>query len=253
MHAPHPNRPMGRCQRQRTDAETACSRSRPVRRSTARRWRTQSWFRRNRGGIGLAAVVFVIHSFSPSVQIGDSRLSALTAWQFLTHFDLHLQDYPMVAQLGNSYDLVFAGGNTLPYFPWPTMLLAIPADILLLLTGRSAADLTLADPESDVPGRNPHRQPDCRDHRVGAAQRAAVPAATSPSRRGWQRSAVRSSRSARARGRSARGHCGSRRRRCCSCRWPCCARSGWADQGGPGSGGLVRAWRWRRWPGRPTR
>jgi hypothetical protein len=106
----------------------------------------QGWLRRNRGGIGLAVAVFLIHSFSPSVQIGDSRLSALTAWQFLTHFDLHLQDYPMVAQLGNSYDLVFAGGNTLPYFPWPTMLLAIPADILLLLTGRSAADLTLADP-----------------------------------------------------------------------------------------------------------
>jgi len=106
----------------------------------------QSWLRRNRGGMGLAAAVFLIHSFSPSVQIGDSRLSALTAWRFLTHLDLHLQDYPMVAQLGNSYDLVFAGGNTLPYFPWPTMLLAIPADILLLLTGRNAADLTLSDP-----------------------------------------------------------------------------------------------------------
>jgi len=52
----------------------------------------------------------------------------------------------MVAQLGNSYDLVFTGGNTLPYFPWPTMLLAIPADILLLLTGRTAADLTLNNP-----------------------------------------------------------------------------------------------------------
>jgi len=74
----------------------------------------QSWLRRNRGGMLLAGVVFLVHSFSPSVQIGDSRLSAVTAWRFLTHFDLHLQDYPMVAELGNSYDLVFAGGNTLP-------------------------------------------------------------------------------------------------------------------------------------------
>jgi hypothetical protein len=106
-----------------------------------------SWLRRNRGGMLLAGVVFLVHSFSPSVQIGDSRLSAVTAWRFLTHFDLHLQDNPMVAQLGNSYDLVFAGGHTLPYFPWPDMLLAIPADIaLLLLTGRSAADLSLTDP-----------------------------------------------------------------------------------------------------------
>ena len=105
-----------------------------------------SWLRRNRGGMLLAGVVFLVHSFSPSVQIGDSRLSAVTAWRFLTHFDLHLQDNPMVAQLGNSYDLVFAGGHTLPYFPWPDMLLAIPADIALLLTGRTAADLSLTDP-----------------------------------------------------------------------------------------------------------
>ena len=61
-----------------------------------------SWLRRNRGGMLLAGVVFLVHSFSPSVQIGDSRLSALTAWRFLTHFDLHLQDYPMVGQLGSS-------------------------------------------------------------------------------------------------------------------------------------------------------
>ena len=49
-------------------------------------------FAQFRGGMGLAAAVFLIHSVSPSVQIGDSRLSALTAWRFLTHLDPHLQD-----------------------------------------------------------------------------------------------------------------------------------------------------------------
>jgi hypothetical protein len=106
----------------------------------------RGWWQRHVGAVALVLTVFVVHGLSPSVQIGDSRLSAVTAWRFLTHFDLHLQDYPSVARLSDTYDEVFVAGNTLPYFPWPTMLLAIPAGVLFLVTGRAVPSLSIANP-----------------------------------------------------------------------------------------------------------
>src|SRR5580658_9313608 len=96
---------------------------------------TQSWVRRQRGVLALFGSVFVIQSFCPTPQVGDSRLSVVTAWQFITHFNLHLEGYQKVRILTDRYDLVRHAGHLLPFFPWPTMLLAAPADVLFALIG----------------------------------------------------------------------------------------------------------------------
>ena len=94
----------------------------------------------------LAAVVFVVNSLSPTPQVGDSRLSVVTAWQFLHHFNFHLEDYPSVTRLSNHYDVVRHGGHLLPFFPWPTMLFAIPADLLYALAGHNPALVSISNP-----------------------------------------------------------------------------------------------------------
>ncbi|MFZ2058752.1 MAG: hypothetical protein WAV54_15215 [Acidimicrobiales bacterium] len=99
----------------------------------------------------IAAVVFVVQSLSPTPQTGDSRLSVVTAWQFLHHFNLHLERYPRVTELTNHYDMVKHAGHIVPFFPWPTMLFAIPADVLYSLTGHNPALLSISSPNRTWP------------------------------------------------------------------------------------------------------
>ena len=94
-------------------------------------------------GVVLGSVIFVVNALSPTPQIGDSRLSTVTAWQFLHHFNLHLEKYPTVASLTNRYDLVKHSGHLLPFFPWPTMLFMAPADVLYALTGHNPSQLAI--------------------------------------------------------------------------------------------------------------
>ncbi|GGM15577.1 hypothetical protein [Nakamurella endophytica] len=91
-------------------------------------------------------LIFAVQVASPSVTIGDSRLSAITAWRLLTHGDLHLESYRVVTALADRYDLVAHDGHLLPYFPWPTMLFVLPAVLLLAATGHDPAMLSIADP-----------------------------------------------------------------------------------------------------------
>ncbi|SDO53383.1 hypothetical protein SAMN04515671_1247 [Nakamurella panacisegetis] len=106
-----------------------------------------SWYRRPWARTwGLGAFVFLVHTFSPTPQSADSRLSTITAWQFFHHFNLHLDGYRVVAELTYRRDLVSVGGHLVPFYPWPTMLLAAPADFLSALFGRSPASLSISDP-----------------------------------------------------------------------------------------------------------
>lgn len=109
---------------------------------TTGRWSRRPWV----GSWGLGAFVFLVHTLSPTPQSGDSRLSAITAWQFFHHFNLHLDSYQVVADLTYRRDLISFDGHTLPFYPWPTMLFAAPADFLLALIGRSPATMSISDP-----------------------------------------------------------------------------------------------------------
>ena len=106
-----------------------------------------SWYRRPWVPTwGLGVVVFLVHTLSPTPQSADSRLSAITAWQFFHHFNLHLDGYRVVADLAYRRDLVEVGGHLVPFYPWPTMLFAAPADFLLALFGKSPSTLSISDP-----------------------------------------------------------------------------------------------------------
>jgi len=94
----------------------------------------------------LGVVVAVVHSLSPTPQSGDSRLSVVTAWRFATHFDLRLEGYPAVQALAAQGDLVASGGHLVPFFPWPTMLLALPGTLVAALFGVDPGALSIADP-----------------------------------------------------------------------------------------------------------
>ncbi len=83
---------------------------------------------------------------SPSATIGDSRLSAITAWSFLTHGNFDLERYRTVTSLAARPDLIGRGGHLLPFFPWPTMLFALPGDIVWWLLGHNPARLSIANP-----------------------------------------------------------------------------------------------------------
>ena len=108
---------------------------------TGRAWRG-TW----KGTGVLAAVIFMIQCLSPSPQVGDSRLSAITAWQFITHFNLHLESYPLVTHLTARHDIVSHGGHLLPFYPWPTMLFAIPGDLVYALSGHHVQTLSITNP-----------------------------------------------------------------------------------------------------------
>lgn len=94
----------------------------------------------------LGLVIFLIHTLSPSVLIGDSRLSAIAGWQFIGHGNLHLEGYQSVSSLSSHGDVVQYAGHTLPYFPWPTMLFTIPADLVLAALGLDPAALSINNP-----------------------------------------------------------------------------------------------------------
>ena len=98
----------------------------------------------------LGGVVFLVHTLSPIPQSGDSRLSAITAWQFLNHFSLDLRGYDEITTLTDQGDLVAAHGHLLPFFPWPPMLLAIPAD--LVVAAASALSGSSGTPTQFFPG-----------------------------------------------------------------------------------------------------
>jgi hypothetical protein len=102
--------------------------------------------RQRRQTLLLFGLVFVVQTLSPSPQVGDSRLSAITAWQFMTHFNLHLEGYANVRHLTNRYDLVHHAGHLLPLYPWPTMLLAAPADLIFALVGHHPQLLSISNP-----------------------------------------------------------------------------------------------------------
>jgi hypothetical protein len=70
----------------------------------------------------------------------------VTAWQFLRHGNLHLERNPSVIALQDKYDLLSRHGHLLPYFPWPTMLFALPGDLLARLAGKNPATLSIVDP-----------------------------------------------------------------------------------------------------------
>lgn len=94
------------------------------------------------------AVVAVVHTVSPSVQVGDSRLSVPVATQVLRHHSLDLSKNQRVTALTNKYDVRTVDGRLLPFFPWPAMLFATP--------GVVAADVVGVDPGALRPS-NPNR------------------------------------------------------------------------------------------------
>ena len=94
------------------------------------------------------AIVAVAHSLSPSVQVGDSRLSVPVATQVIRHHTLDLSGDHLVTSLPNQYDVRRVHGRLLPFFPWPAMLFAIPGSV--------AADVVGKDPETLRPS-NPNQ------------------------------------------------------------------------------------------------
>ena len=109
--------------------------------------RAPARWRRWRAGLVLGAVVFVIHSLSPSPQSGDSRLSLVVAWQLLTTGSIDLSGIPTVEGLAWTGDLIStADGRLVPFFPWPPMLLALPGALILAAVGVDPAALSISDP-----------------------------------------------------------------------------------------------------------
>lgn len=92
------------------------------------------------------SVVVVVHALSPSVQIGDSRLSVPVAAQVLEHRNLDLRGVSEVESLDDRYDLRVRDGRLLPFFPWPPMLFALPGVAAAELTGQDPASLAPSDP-----------------------------------------------------------------------------------------------------------
>jgi hypothetical protein len=92
------------------------------------------------------AVVAVVHAFSPSVQIGDSRLSVPVATQVLRHHTLDLSSDPLVTALTNKYDVREVHGQLLPFYPWLPMLFAVPGVIAADAVGKDPATLRPSKP-----------------------------------------------------------------------------------------------------------
>ena len=90
--------------------------------------------------------VTIVHTFSPSVQIGDSRLSVPVANQVLRHGSLDLSSATQVTSLSNKYDVTKRGARVLPYYPWPPMLFAVPGALAFAAAGKDAATLRPSDP-----------------------------------------------------------------------------------------------------------
>lgn len=89
----------------------------------------------------LAIVVFVIGVVSPSVQVTDSRLTVATATSLLNEGNLDLDEFEEVDRLGRPYDVVVVDGHRLWYFPWPIVLLAVPAVATAQVLGVNTGEL----------------------------------------------------------------------------------------------------------------
>ena len=106
-----------------------------------------------RRAVLLFLVVLVVHGLSPVVQVTDSRLSVPTAYAVLAHRTLALDGVPSVAPAvaQTDYDVVRRDGETLPFFPWPPMLLALPGVALADVAGVDVPALRPSDPNQTYP------------------------------------------------------------------------------------------------------
>ena len=94
----------------------------------------------------VVGLVVAVHAISPSVQVGDSRLSVATATSVAREQDLSLNEITAVTELTDEYDVREVDGRLLPFFPWPPMLLAMPGSGVADLLGRDPAELKPSDP-----------------------------------------------------------------------------------------------------------
>ena len=94
----------------------------------------------------VVGLVVAVHAISPSVQVGDSRLSVATATSVARDQDLSLNEITAVTELTDKYDVKEVDGRLLPFFPWPPMLLAMPGAGVADLLGRDPAELKPSDP-----------------------------------------------------------------------------------------------------------
>jgi hypothetical protein len=97
----------------------------------------------------LFAVVLALHTFSPSTQVTDSRLSVYTAYVAIHDRTLDLDQLPPEAQANferDDYDVVHRDGRMLPYFPYGPMLLLVPFVAAAELVGVDPPSLDLIGP-----------------------------------------------------------------------------------------------------------
>ena len=101
----------------------------------------------------LFLAVAAVHALSPGVQVTDSRLSVPTAYAVLHDGTLAVDGVPSVppALAQTDYDVVHHDGRTLPFFPWPPMLLAVPGVALADLAGVDVATLRPSAPNRTFP------------------------------------------------------------------------------------------------------
>jgi hypothetical protein len=105
----------------------------------------------------LFLAVAAIHAISPGVQIGDSRLSVPTAYAVLHHGSLDLDGVPGIdsALADTDYDVVRRDGRTLPLYPWPPMLLAVPGVAVAQVAGVDVRSLRPSAPNRTWPVEAP--------------------------------------------------------------------------------------------------
>lgn len=101
----------------------------------------------------LFLAVAAVHALSPDVQVTDSRLSVPTAYAVLHHGSLAVDSVPSVppALAQTDYDVVHRHGRTLPFFPWPPMLLAVPGVALADVAGVDVKALRPSAPNRTYP------------------------------------------------------------------------------------------------------
>lgn len=103
--------------------------------------------------VGLFFAVAVVHMVSPGVQVTDSRLSVPTAYAVVRDGTLALDGVPSVAPAIETvrYDVVRRDGRTLPFFPWPPMMLAIPGVAAADVVGIDVGSMRPSDPNETYP------------------------------------------------------------------------------------------------------
>jgi hypothetical protein len=113
----------------------------------------------DRDGLGwrpllfLAAVVLFVHTLSPSVQVADSRMTVPVASAVLEDGTLSLDGVDSVPDALDytRYDVVERDGATLPFFPWPPMLLALPGVAIAEVAGVDTGELRPSSPNETWP------------------------------------------------------------------------------------------------------